>query len=385
MKTIRIACLFLTLFGSAGCHRLDTRPQESAIQFEGKIVMSLEQSQAAHLEYGSASVRILPKTIQVSGRVTFDDQRLVHMFSPLTGRVTRVCAGLGQSVRAGDKLAEIISPDLGQFSSDLDKAKADYTAAEHEYKRQQELDALQAGAKRDLEAAEDNFRKAKAEMERALEKTKMLDAGSVDRTTQAYTFRSPIDGEIVGRAISPGTEVIGLYSGGGTPVELFTIGNLDPIWLLADIYEQDLPSIRKGEQIHIKVVAYPDEDFQARIDWIATSLDPQTRTLRIRCVIRNEARHLRPEMYATVSIPTGGSKVLTVPREALLRLGQQYVVFVRLQDSSGKFRFEQRPVQVDEDPDLVHGEYAAIGRGVSDGETVVTTGALLLSQIGESR
>jgi cobalt-zinc-cadmium efflux system membrane fusion protein len=267
------------------------------------------------------------------------------------------------------------SPDIGQAFSDLVKAKADLAAAQSEFQRQKELFDAHAGARRDLEAAEDNYRKAQAELERAQQKVSLLAPGSDAQVTQDYLLRAPIAGEVIARNINPGTEVQGQYSG-GTAVELFTIGELDRVWILADVYEVDLPKVRKGAAVKAKVVSYPDQAFEGTVDWISGALDPVSRTAKVRCSLPNPGRKLRPEMYSTVSIALEGTQALAVPREAVLRLGDRTVVFVEKgQTPKGLLRFELRNVKIRD----LGGDHVPVIEGLASGEKVVTAGAIFLA------
>jgi cobalt-zinc-cadmium efflux system membrane fusion protein len=319
--------------------------------------------------------QLVGNAVVTSGRVTFDDARVTHVFAPVNGRVVRVLAQPGQWVERGSALLAMASPDIGQAFSDFVKAKADLTAAQSEFQRQRELVDAHAGARRDLEAAEDNFRKAQAELDRAQQKVSLLAPGSDAQVTQDYLLRAPIAGEIIARNVNPGTEVQGQYSG-GTAVELFTIGELDRVWILADVYEVDLPKIKKGATVTVKVISYPDKGFQGTVDWISGALDPVSRTARVRCSIPNPGRELRPEMYATVSILLEESRALGVPRSAVLRLGDRTVVFVEKGPApGGLLRFEPRNVRIRDGG----GDAVAVTEGLAAGDRVVTGGAIFLA------
>lgn len=315
------------------------------------------------------------RQLLLSGRLTFDDQKVTHVFSPITGRVTKTVAALGEHVRAGDPLAVIESPDLGAAVSDVAKARADFNAAERDYKRMKELFELHAGAERDFEVAEDRFRQAKAELDRAEKKARLLKGRVDEQVTQEYTLRSPIEGEVIARNANPGAEVQGQYSG-GAGIELYTVGAADRLWALADLYEVDLPRVKKGSEVTLRVVAYPERTFAGRVDWISGAVDPISRTTKVRCIVDNRDGALKPEMFATVSIATRGHQALAVPRTALVRMGDQLAVFVEIGNApNGKVRFERRPVQVDDegtDRDV------SILHGLSAGDRVVTSGAILL-------
>jgi membrane fusion protein, heavy metal efflux system len=194
--------------------------------------------------------------VVTSGRVTFDDLKVAHVMSPVTGRVVQIEAQPGQRVKKGDTLIVIDSPDVGSAFSDVEKANADFISAEKDFKRQKELFDVHAGSQRDLEAAQGNFSKAKAELQRARKKAQLLRAGGAKAGTQSYTLRAPIGGEVIARNVNPGTEVQGQYTG-GTVVELFTIGELDTVWVMADVFEMDLGRVKQGTECLVKVVAYP--------------------------------------------------------------------------------------------------------------------------------
>jgi cobalt-zinc-cadmium efflux system membrane fusion protein len=308
--------------------------------------------------------------------VVFDDLRVAHIFSPVTGRISTIHARLGQRVARGAPLAGLLSPDLGSSLADVYKAEADVVATGHELRRQQQLFEAHAGSQRDLEQAEDNERKARAELNRAKAKARLLQRGTFNATTQEYLLRAPIAGEVISRNVNPGTEVQGQYSG-GTSLELFTVGSLDEVWVLADLFEVDLPSVKVGAPVSVSVVAWPERKFEGRVDWISGALDPATRTAKVRCTLRNPGRELRPEMYATVAVAVPRQQALAIPRDALLRLGDQTVVFAVLgKNESGLTRFARRVVKVDES---VTGDWLPVKQGLNPGDTIVVHGGLLLS------
>jgi len=218
--------------------------------------------------------------------------------------------------------------------------------------------------------------KAKAEMERARQKARLFGGSSAESVTQGFTLRAPIDGEVIARNVNPGAEVQGQY-GGGTAVELFTIGELDQVWVFADIFEMDLARVHQGAAVTVKAIAYPDEVFTGKVDWIAGALDPISRTARIRCTIPNPRRELKPEMYVTVSIAVVGPSVAALPRTAVLRIADQTAVFVASGATpDGRLKFIRRIVAINEDQGA---DYLPIVRGLAPGDRIVTTGATLLS------
>jgi membrane fusion protein, heavy metal efflux system len=317
----------------------------------------------------------LDRVLAATGRVTFDDQRVTHVFSPVNGRVTRLVAQPGQRVAPGDPLAIIQSPDVGSAVSDYAKAQAALAAAERDYQRQKDLFAAHAAAERDLEGAEANARQARAERDRAEQKARLLGGGKLSGVTQEFVLRSPIAGEVIARAANPGVEVQGQYSG-GTAVELYTVGELGRVWVLADVFEADLARIRVGSPVAVEVISSPGRRFEGRVDWISAAIDPATRTAKVRCAIDNSNRLLKPEMYATVSIAVPGRRALAIPRGAVLRQGEQTVVFREVGTTAdGLVRFERWPVKVDDEGGDT---LVAVLAGLHPGDRVVSAGGILL-------
>jgi cobalt-zinc-cadmium efflux system membrane fusion protein len=375
MKTRKLGLLACAAFAaSAGCERkAATAPLRPAPS--GEVWMTAQQVRDARVQIEPVRERLVNTELATSGKVTFDDLRVSHVFSPVTGRVIRISADPGQRVEKGDALAIIQSPDVGNALADLAKAESDLAAARHNFTRQQDLYAVRAVSQKDFEAAQDDYRKAKAETERARRKAALLRGTATDDVTQSFTLRAPIAGEVITRSVNPGEEIQGQY-GGGTALELFTVGELDSVWVVGDVFEMDIGRVHKGAPVSIKVVAYPGKTFTGQVDYIAGALDPATRTARVRCSIPNPTRELKPEMYATVSIGVEGTRVTALPRAALLRVSDQTVAFVRVGTSTdGRERFVRRVVAVDE---TVSGPYVPVARGVAVGEQVVSAGGILL-------
>lgn len=342
---------------------------------------SPKQIEDANITVAATREQDIPDAVTVGGRLTYDDLHVSHVFSPVNGRVSRVLAQLGQQVSKGTPLLAISSPDIGQFLSDVVKAQADVTAAEHEYRRQKALygysPTVHAGTLKDLEAAEDNWRKTRAELERARLKTRLLQSGSIDTVSQEFILRSPIAGEVTSLAAHPGLEVQGQYAIGSNVVELFTIGATDKLWAIGDVYEMDLPHITKGDIVNVKVGAYPDKTFRGTVDWVADVLDPVLRTAKIRCVMDNPGHLLKPEMYESVNIEIPGKQMLVIPRQALMRVEGETIVFVATgqRRPDGSVVFKRRQVVTNEEYD---GSLLPVLSGLKAGEMLAVSHSLLL-------
>jgi membrane fusion protein, heavy metal efflux system len=356
----------------------------------GQVWLTPAQVAEAKVEVAPVGEQVVDDTILTSGTISLDDLRSGHVFSPVTGRVTKIVAQLGQRVRKGDALATIESPDIGNAVSDVHKAEADLIAAEHDLKRKKDLFAQKAASAADVETSEDTERNAKAELERARQKQFLLRVGNVDVVSQTYTLPSPIDGEVLLRNINPGVEVQGQYSGGAgnncipgittnaACGELFTIGEIDKVWIIGDLYEIDMPRVHVGATAKVTTLAYPDQVFQGTVDWVSGSLDPSTRTAKVRCTFDNPDKKLRPMMYASVAIAVDQRKSLAVPRSAIVRMGEYKVVFVEAGEADGQARFERLPIDIEEGG---AGSYVGVRHGVEAGQKIVVNGAQNLAQM----
>jgi cobalt-zinc-cadmium efflux system membrane fusion protein len=370
------AALIVALGAISGCHESKaTEPVGNGVP-PGQVWLTPAQVAESKIEVAPVAEQDVDDTIVTSGTVTLDDMRTGHIFSPVTGKVVNIRAQLGDRVKKGDALAAIESPDIGSAVSDVHKAEADLIAASHDYRRKVELLANNGASPAEVEQAEDAQRNAKAELERARQKQFLLHVGNVDLVTGSYTLTSPIDGEVLIRNINPGIEVQGQYAG-GIAQELFTIGELDRVWVLGDIYEIDLARVKVGAAAVVSVVAYPGKVFKGTVDWLSGSLDPVTRTAKVRCTFDNADRLLRPLMYSTMQIAVDQRKAVAIPPSALMRMGEYKVVFVQLPDNAGKMRYERVPVDIDERSAT---GWLQVLHGLDAGQKLVVKGADVLSQ-----
>ncbi len=374
----QVAAVLATAFAvcAAGCHRSQAAETVGPQPPDGEVWLTPAQVVDAKIEVEPLTTHSVDDTILTSGTISLDDMRTGHVFSPVTGRVVGIIGQLGQRVAKGAPLAIIESPDIGTAVSDVHKAEADMIAAEHDVKRKKALYEAKAGPLADLEAANDTYRRAKAELERASQKEQLLRLGNANTVTQQYTLPSPVDGEVLLRNITPGVEVQGQYSGGAT-VELYTIGELDKVWVLGDLYEMDIARVHVGAPAQVTVVAYPGKVFSGKVDWVSGSLDPNTRTAKVRCTFDNPDKLLRPLMYATVQISVDQDTALAIPRNALLRLGPDTSVFLETGEAGGYVHFKRVIVDVDEGESS---PWLVVHKGLEAGQKLVVNGGILMSQ-----
>ncbi len=157
----------------------------------------------------------------------------------------------------------------------------------------------------------------------------------------------------------------------------FTIGELDKVWVLGDVYEIDLGRVHVGAPANVTTVAYPGRVFTGTVDWVSGSMDSNTRTAKVRCTFDNPDGKLRPMMYSMVQISVDQRRALAIPRSAIVRLGDYNVVFVQVGETDGQVHFERLPIAVDESRST---SYVAVKDGVDAGQKIVVHGASTLSQ-----
>ena len=316
------------------------------------------------------------QTLTLSGKVAYGEDRYSRISSPLQGRVVEVRAHLGDRVKAGDILLVVDSPDIAQAYSEYVKEDSDLQYAARSHELAKDLYDDKALPLKDLKQAENELVKARAAFRRAKERLlslrialdeleKPLDKQQI---TSRFEMKSPLTGIVVERTVTPGQSVTG-----DSDHVLFTIADLDRLQILADLYERDLAKVKEGQSAVVKVEAYPDMDFEATVTAVGDIVDPVTRTIKVRAQVNNESHKLKPEMFARLQLDVSETAhFLTVPREAILEVdGKQFVYVVE-----GADRYVRREVKIV----TVSPEQARILEGLTQGERIVTKGAVLIKE-----
>jgi cobalt-zinc-cadmium efflux system membrane fusion protein len=361
----------LVLVGAPIC--TSSRTPTLAVSPPGEAWLTPEEMAQAHVVIAAVEERDIDEVLVSGGRVAFHEERVAHVLSPVDGQVVHIEGQLGQHVARGQALAVVSSPDLGLATAEASKARAALVQATHAYARERGLGVGVGTSASALERAEDAYRTAKAERDRAAQKAKLLHGGQ--RVTQLYPVVSPIDGEVLARDVSPGLEVRGTYAGGAGP-ELYTVGDLEEVWLYADVHEGDLGRVRVGEIVAVDPIG-DGPPLAGVVDWISGMLDPQTRTASLRCTIRNPAERLKPGMLVTVRIRAVPAHALAVERSAIFSVaGYDFALVARGASADGRERFVRMPVEVDSS---LPGPWLPLKRGLAQGERVVVAGVAAIA------
>ena len=280
----------------------------------------------------SIEARELPTVLTANGSVTPDVNRTIHVTSQGSGRVVDLKVRLGDSVRKGQGLLSIYSADLAGAFSDYQKAVADERLAKTSLDRAQLLYSHGALAEKDIQQAEDAEEKAKVDVQNTEQQVRIL-GGDPAHPGSLIELRAPVSGTIVEQNIS-GFE--GVKSLDNSP-NLFTIADLTQVWVVCDVYENDLSQIKLGDSAEIRLNAYPGKVYRGTVADISRVLDPNLRSAKVRILLANADGSLRPNMYAVATFRSRQLQPrLVVPSTAIMRLQDKDWVF--LKEGQNQFR-----------------------------------------------
>ncbi|MBU1690035.1 MAG: efflux RND transporter periplasmic adaptor subunit [Gammaproteobacteria bacterium] len=327
--------------------------EDGSPESASQVKISPEKIQKLGVRSEAASLRDLARIVHAVGRVEANE-RLTYTIAPkFEGWIEKLHVNTtGQAVRKGQALLEVYSPELVS-------AQNEYAIAIQGQKSlQRGSSEAQAGMK---QLAESSLARMK-NWDISAEQLQALRKGSEARHT--LTFRSPANGIVMEKKAIQGMRFM--------PGEvLYQIADLSSVWIIADVFEQDLGLIKSGQTAKIRVNAYPGQEFTAKLVFVYPTLNAQTRTIPVRLELANPGGLLKPAMFADIDLAVQGKgKVLTVPSSAVLRSGTRQTVLVELAEG----RFEPREVKLG----VQGNDYVEILEGLGEGEKVVTTANFLI-------
>ena len=367
MRHVQIAALGISIalcIASNGCSRGKSNPEAEAPppvkieKVEDRNVFQVERSERFKLI--AAAEHIAAPELKVTGTVMPDISRAVPVISIATGRVVEIHARLGDMVKKGQLLLKVQSADIAGAYSDYQKALADEKLATTQLERAKILFDRGAISQNDLQVAEDAEAKTKVDVTTAAEKLRVLGSASLDKPSGIVEIRAPISGYITDQQVTNAAGIPGL----GSP-NPFTISDLSTVWIVCDVYENDLDKVRLGDKADIRLSAYPNQVFTGTVSNIGPVLDPNIRTVKVRIEVANPGL-MRPGMFVTATFHGREKKKLAaVPATAILHLHDRDWVYVPIGDN--KFR-RTEVVGGDMLPDGMQ----EILSGIAPGEQVLT-------------
>jgi cobalt-zinc-cadmium efflux system membrane fusion protein len=308
----------------------------------------------------AVETRAAADRLNVNGVVAPDVSLTVHVTSLSGGRVVDIRARLGDEVKKGQVLVVIRSQDLAMAISDYQKFIADELLARKALDRARLLYEHGAIAQKDLETAQDAEDKAKVDVAAGAERIRIL-GGDIDHLSPVIEVKSPVSGAIVEQNTAGGE---GVKSLDNSP-NLFTIADLSRVWVLCDVYENNLAQVHLGDGVEVRLNAYPEKVFKGRIGNISQLLDPNTRAAKVRVELANGGGIFRPGMFAVAQFTSRGNvKRMALPATALLRLHDKDWVFRH----EGDRRY--RRVEIQAGVQLADG-YHTVLSGIQPGDKLV--------------
>jgi cobalt-zinc-cadmium efflux system membrane fusion protein len=268
--------------------------------------------------------------LRATGTVVPDINRSVPVISIATGRVVEIKARLGDTVQKGQVLMRVQSSDIAGAYADYQKAIADEQLTRTQLERAQLLHDKGAISQNDLQVAQDTDAKAKVDVKTTAEKLRVLGSVNLDQPSGTVEIKAPISGVITDQQVTNAAGVAGLSA-----PNPFTVSDLSTVWIVCDVYENDLGNVRLGEKADIRLNAFPDRVFTGTISNIGTVLDPNTRTAKVRIEVKNPGGVMRPGMFVTATFH-GKDKVTrpAVPTTAVLHLHDRDWVYVPAGDKT---------------------------------------------------
>ncbi len=380
----------LLVFLTVGCNeaRVEQAPKATAEQEKGQAghevgephQLTVPPEALAGQAFQTTVIERRPFRDEITATATIkpNEYRLVHLSPRIEGRVIEVKAVLGQHVKSGQVLALLDSIELGQKKSDFLQAKTNHDVDKRNYVREEGLYKEQITSEKEFLDAKGRYEKSLAAYRAAHEALRLIglseeDIKHIDWSTKGQPFSyfplvSSLNGIVIERTITSG-ELI-------SPKDrAFTIVDLSTVWIILDVYEQNLAAVRAGADVEITVDAFPGETFKGTIVYLSDVLNPATRTIDARVEIPNPQRRLRPGMFARAAVimPGRGNDALVAPLDALHQVNDKTVAFV--EKKPGTYEVRQVTVGRRSPP------YAEIQSGLREGETVVTTGSFYLKSM----
>jgi cobalt-zinc-cadmium efflux system membrane fusion protein len=313
------------------------------------------------------------------GWIALNSDTATQVFSPYSGRVIRVIAGIGEHVKRGAPLFGIEASEFAQTQSDLLNAVSQLKLARIGEERRHAAYESKGGSLQDWQQAQADLVAAQTALDSVRNRLRIF--GLTPEQIQALEHAkapnpvtavvAPIDGVVTDRQVGPGQY---LQSGSSTPV--YTIGDLATVWLVADVREVDAPLIEVGQPVEVRVLALPGKVFKATLTSVGAAVDPVTHRVPVRATIENRDGKLKPQMFASFSIITSGeSQALAVPEEAVVREGDAARVWVL----RGNSDLALRQIHTGR----INNGMVEVLDGLRPGERIVTRGSLFIDRAAQ--
>jgi membrane fusion protein, heavy metal efflux system len=345
----------------AGCHSSAAAPPAAetatAAPDGGPLELIVDDAALRSITIEPLSERPVSRTLQVAGKVQFDEDRLVHVRAPLAGQVVDLRVKVGDTVQKGQTLCAINSREAASAIGEHVESHKDLELAEKTAAMTEDLFSHQAASKIALQQAQSDLAKARSRVgrsEQALRLLGLLSEADIDRFDGHVPVISPIRGVVIERRVTDSEYV----QSDGMP--LMDVADPSTVWVIGEIFERDLHLVAPGAAATVTTTAYPGEQFAGRVNYVSDVIDPTTRTAKIRVAVSNPRSRLKAEMFSSIALDVGDSRpMLAVPPRSVFVEGDKSWVYV----ATAPRHFVRRAVDA-----------------LRAGDRVVVDGALLLRE-----
>jgi cobalt-zinc-cadmium efflux system membrane fusion protein len=369
---LMVACsaVLAVVVAFSGCEKSTPKPTASTKSSDDAELFTIPPEQMSHLQVLDVKASTLTRVLRLTGAVAYNGFRTTPVITQVSGPVSRVVVVPGQQVRQAQPMLYVASPDYSQLRTNYLKAKDAYALAQMALARAQVLYKHEAIALANVEQAQSAEVQASGDLAAAQAALKVLGITDPDALLKAppgfeVPVQAPIAGEVVEQDVAAGQ----LLQPGTT--QCFLISDTSSVWVLVNVYQNDLPFVQVGDEVTIQTEAYPDE-FHGRIAYVAASLDPNTRTLQARIDTANPGEKLKKDMYVTATVAAGKiANAIALPDAAVLRDSEnQPFVYAAVSDN----QFGRRSVTLGES---LNGQ-TQITSGVKPGDRVIGNGGIFV-------
>lgn len=357
MKKFRTAVFIIFSLVFIGCGKGEKEQEQ--VEYperkhgEGEPLLVLTKHQLEHIEFAvePAEEKTVTVPLALPGRVALNDSATAHITARVAGRIESVHKVINDRVKKGKVIIELYSQEFLTMQSEFVQSEERFKRMTSEQPDYGTAHAIYESAKRKLQIV-------------GLTNEEISNLADAHISLSFLPVRAPFDGTLIEGGVKQGEFV-------QVGTDFFTIANLSQLWVIADVFEHDLPLIREGIRGEVVVAPYPSDKFPVRLVTIYDLVDPKSRTIKSRFEVDNRRSKLKPEMFATVHVnAVFGGKSLKVPSLAVLESKETKYVFVAVNDTT----FEQRPVTIGFETQA----YTEILGGLKSGDLVVTKGTFYL-------
>ena len=352
MKTV-LRLVPLAFLWLAACNRSE-KPKEAETKDTGSAFRT-----------DTVELRNFEEELQFTGEVSFDQKKVDKVFPIVSGTVLDVKADLGAYVKKGQVLATLQSGDISDFLKDQNTAKANYDIAKRNAENVEQLYKTKFSSENDLVNARKQLEIASSELERSNQVLKLY-GGAGPGKQPVFTVKAPQDGYVVEKNVNPDMQI---RPDNSDP--LFTISDLTDVWVLINIYESDIQSVKQGSQVSITTLAYPDKVFTGTISNLSQVIDNDSKVLQARVVLANPGGLLKPDMFCNIKLQIEKpEKLLAVNPISVIFSQDGYFVIKEVKEGE----YKTVPVEILKNTS----KYMYVKGALAHGDKVVTEGALML-------